>query len=171
MTHVYLVSIVLLSTPALAQDWPGLPPDCWQETRNIHGNKKSDTWQKNTTITRIQASKPKPGVWSPNNAYFYIAEDNARPTEKITIYAEKNYLTELTFSNLVGLSTIKWINEKLLFLRPWWGRIAGTDIIFDVEKEKIIYAETVRDGSLAYQQYRESCPQFGCVCIKKSEHP
>jgi hypothetical protein len=52
-------------------------------------------------------------------------------------------------------------------MRPWWGRIAATDIIYDVEKEKVIYAEFVRDGYIAHQQFLESCPQHGCECIKK----
>ena len=51
---------------------------------------------------------------------------------------------------------MKWVNEKLLFMRPWWGRILGTDLIYDVEAERIVYAETVTDGYLAYQQFRES---------------
>ena len=51
----------------------------------------------------------------------------------------------------------------------WWGRIAATDLIFDVEREKIIYAEELTDGSLAYQQYLESCPIHGCKCVKKKE--
>ena len=52
-------------------------------------------------------------------------------------------------------------------MRPWWGRIAATDLIYDVEAEKVIYAEAVTDAYLAYQQFRESCPLLGCECIKK----
>ena len=52
-------------------------------------------------------------------------------------------------------------------MRPWWGRIAATELIFDVEREKIIYAEAVTDGFLAHQQYLESCPIHGCKCLKK----
>ena len=49
----------------------------------------------------------------------------------------------------------------------WWGRMAATDLIFDVEREKIISSWSVTDGTLAYQQYLESCPIHGCRCIKK----
>ena len=85
----------------------------------------------------------------------------------MTIFAEKNYLIRIEFSELFGLSDVKWINEKLLFMRPWWGRIAATDLIYDVEAERMIYAEGVTDAYLAFQQYRASCPAQGCECIKK----
>jgi hypothetical protein len=71
------------------------------------------------------------------------------------------------FTDLFGLSDVRWLNEKLILMRPWWGRIAATDLIFDVEREKIIYAESVTDGTLAYQQYLESCPIHGCECVQK----
>jgi hypothetical protein len=74
---------------------------------------------------------------------------------------------DVDFREIVGLSDVRWISEKLIFMRTWWGRIAATDLIFDVEREKFIYAEAVTDGHLAYQQYRESCPIHGCTCVKK----
>lgn len=67
----------------------------------------------------------------------------------------------IEFAELFGLSEVKWVNEKLLFMRPWWDRIAATDLIYDVEAEKIIYAKSVTDANLAYQQFRESCPVQG----------
>ncbi|WP_455378019.1 hypothetical protein [Petrachloros mirabilis] len=85
----------------------------------------------------------------------------------MNIYTEKDHLIQIKFSDLFGLSQIQWINEKLLFMRPWWGKIVGTDIIFDVEQEAIIYTETVTDGSMAYYQFKDSCPQHGCDCITK----
>ena len=133
----------------------------------FHSPEKSDPWQNNTVIKTIKTEKPKTGKFSPNKSYFFVAE-GGRPNGKITIYAEKDHLVQITFSELFGLSDIKWINEKLLFMRPWWGRIAATDIIYDVEKEKVIYSEFVRDGHIAYQQYQESCPIHGCQCIKKN---
>ena len=68
------------------------------------------------------------------------------------------------------LAEVKWLNENLLFIRPWWGRIAATDLIYDVEAEKVIHSEGVMDAYLALLQYRASCPLLGCECIKnKSE--
>lgn len=125
-----------------------------------------DPWQKNTRITTRQAGKPGPGHVSPNKGYAFVVE-GSRPSARITIHAEKDHLVDIDFVELFGLSDVRWLNEKLLLMRPWWGRIAATDLIFDVEREKFIYAETVTDGTLAYQQYLESCPIRGCTCLKK----
>jgi hypothetical protein len=149
-----------------AEGWPGLSPDCWSEPRNVHSVEEHDPWQKNIAITQLKSEKLKPGVFSPNKGYFFLSEGSGRPEATIKIYAEKDHLTQIKFTDLFELSEIQWINEKLLFIRPWWGRIVGTDIIYDVEKEKIIYAETITDGSIAYTQFKESCPQQGCECIK-----
>ena len=148
------------------RDWPGAPPDCWKEERNVHGGDFADIWKANTVVRQLKDTKLKAGTYSPNNGYFFVAEDG-RPSGAVTIFAEKAYLVRIEFTQLFGLSEVKWISEKLLFMRPWWGRIAATDLIYDVEAERFIYAESVTDAYLAFQQFRESCPALGCECIKK----
>jgi len=91
----------------------------------------------------------------------------ARPTGQVTIFAEKDHLVDIEFVELFGLSDVRWLNEKLILMLVWWGRMAATDLIFDVEREKIISSWSVTDGTLAYRQYLESCPIHGCRCIKK----
>ena len=49
----------------------------------------------------------------------------------------------------------KKINEKLIFLRWWLGRIAGMDVIYDVETEKIIYFDKINDGSPFFYQMQK----------------
>ncbi|PYN94847.1 MAG: hypothetical protein DMD91_26945 [Candidatus Rokuibacteriota bacterium] len=132
----------------------------------VHGAATIDPWRKNTAIARVHAEKPTPGEFSPNKGYFFVVE-GGNPSARITIYAEKDHLVQITFSELIGLSDVRWINEKLLFMRPWWGRIAATDIIYDVERERVLYAEFVIDGSIARRQFLESCPHASCECIKK----
>lgn len=163
---ILLVLMFPLYSLATDNPWPGLPPDCWSESRLVHDKQKDALWEKNTAVSIAKEPKPEPGVLSPNNSYFFIVEDG-RPNGKVTIYAEKEHLIQIKFTELFGLSEVKWINEKLLFMRPWWGRIRATDLIYDVENEKFIYAETVTDSYIAYQQFLESCPQIGCECIKK----
>lgn len=163
---ILLLLMFPLHSLAANNPWPGLHPDCWSESRLIHAKQNDALWEKNTEVSITKESKPKPGVLSPNNSYFFIVEDG-RPNGKVTIYSEKEHLIQIKFTELFGLSDVKWINEKLIFMRPWWGRIQATDLIYDVENEKFIYAETVTDGYIAYQQFLESCPQFGCECIKK----
>lgn len=164
---VLLVTLLFAwSAEAAERNWPGAPPDCWTEERNIHGGDFADIWKTNMAVKKLTGAILKPGVYSPNKGYYFVAEDG-RPNGAVTIFAEKSYLIRIEFSQLYGLSGVKWVNEKLLFMRPLWGRIAATDLIYDVEAEKVIYAESVTDAYLAYQQFRESCPVLGCECIKK----
>jgi hypothetical protein len=156
----------LLPFPILAGGWLGFPPDCWSEPRFFHGENEYDPWQKNITIAVLKAEKPEPGVFSPNKGYYFVRE-GWRNDATITIYSEKKHLIQIKFKELFGLGETRWVNEKLIFMRPWWGKIVGTDIIYDVENEKIIYAETITDGAQAYYQFKEGCPTYGCECIKK----
>ena len=34
---------------------------------------------------------------------------------------------------------LKWLSEKLVFIRIWWGRVATTDMILDINASKVIY--------------------------------
>jgi len=151
---------------AAERAWPGAPPDCWKEERFIHTSDFTDLWQANTAFKKLPVGKLKPGIHSPNEGYYFVVEDG-RPNGAVTIFAEKPYVMRIEFLELFGLADVKWINEKLLFMRPWWGRIAATDLIYDVEAEKVIHSEGVMDAYLAFLQYRESCPLTGCECIKK----
>ena len=168
MKRLFFLLLFPVLSFAADKPWPGLPPDCWKEPRLTHsdGSADFDPWRKNTKISFIKEQIPKAGTFSPNKGYFFI-EENGRPKGKVIVYAEKDHLIQIEFSDLFGLSDVRWINEKLLFMRPWWGRIVGTDIIYDVEKETIVYAETVNDGYIAHQQFLENCPINGCDCIKK----
>jgi hypothetical protein len=168
MRLAFSLWLVVLPVASAAPDgWPGLPPDCWTESRLVHSVQNlGDLWQKHTKITTRQAEKPQPGQLSPNQGYFFVVE-GSRPSGRITIYAEKDHLVEITFTEIFGLSDVRWVNEKLIFMRAWWGRIAATDILFDVEAERILYTETVTDGFQAMQQYWDSCPLHGWQCIKK----
>src|SRR5262245_1663850 len=167
MLILILLFVSSLSLPCLAAEggWPGLPPDCWSESRMFH-NSEVYPWKENIAIRTVKGEKPKGGELSPNKGYSFVVE-GGRPSGKITIYAEKDHLIQISISELFGISDTKWINEKLVFMRLWWGRIAATDVIYDVEKEKILYTESVTDGYIAYQQFSESCPNIGCTCIKK----
>jgi hypothetical protein len=44
-----------------------------------------------------------------------------------------------------GVQT-EWLNEKLLFVRVWWGRIVSTDLILDVEQMTFPYREMANYG-------------------------
>lgn len=170
LTDMKAVLALLFFAPIVAQaadGWPGLPPDCWAESRMVHSVQDlGDLWERNTRTTTREGAKPGESELSPNKGYAFVVT-GGRPSARITIYAEKDHLVDIDFSELFGLSDVRWVNEKLIFMRPWWSRMAATDLIFDVEQERFVYAETVTDGFLAYEQYLASCPAHGCKCIEK----
>lgn len=153
---------------AAAEGWPGLPPDCWSEPRLVHSMQEPAVdWQKHTRIVKRRAAKPAAAQISPNKAYMFAVE-NSRPMARVMIYAEKDYVLDIEFYEIFNLGEVRWLNEKLVFMRAWWARIAATDLIYDVEREQFIYAEPLAEASAAFRQYRESCPLHGCTCIKKN---
>ena len=46
-----------------------------------------------------------------------------------------------------GVKT-QWINEKLIFLQVWLGRIVAMDLIVDIENRSSVYAESANHGRL-----------------------
>jgi hypothetical protein len=69
-----------------------------------------------------------------------------------TIYVQagsaRERLLKATFVDHGNTFTAQWINEKLLFVQVWWGRIASSDLILDIEHGKFIYDELAHYGEL-----------------------
>jgi hypothetical protein len=42
----------------------------------------------------------------------------------------------------------KWLSEKLVFGRIWWGRIYATELVLDLENHKFIYKEMANYGGV-----------------------
>jgi hypothetical protein len=77
----------------------------------------------------------KQGPW---NTGIYVFGNRAKPIKlKITFLDHGN-----------GGVRAKWLNEKLLFIQVWWGRIVSTDFILDVDTSKWIYAQNANYGNL-----------------------
>lgn len=102
-----------------------------------------------------------PGA-SPNRAYWYAVEKPVSTQGEssmtiISIFNERpGHLQIILKDDRRYGPDVKWINEKLLFVRAWWGRVLGTDLIVDVERETIIYRETVHDGLIPFQQWKQA---------------
>lgn len=167
-TILILIALLVLthSSVAFSKDpWPGLPPDCWQEPRNYHNGSNSKNWKPHIAFEHVPLQEFSEKVFSPNKGYYFVKK-GWRGKAALYIYSEKDYLIKVSLNKLHGIKQ-KWINEKLLFIQPWWGRIAATDIIYDVENEKIVYIEDLTDGHIAFDQFQKSCAQLGgCQCIK-----
>ena len=77
-----------------------------------------------------------PGTVRPVNTSLFIFGNKARPLAlRIDI---TNHMYEVH---------ARWINEKLLSLQVWLGRIASWDLILDVETLKFVYAEGANYGT------------------------
>jgi hypothetical protein len=166
-----LGSVALLLAPiglaAQQTAYPGLPPDCWTEPRIYH-SEQDYRWSERTTIERVESEAPAEGEYSPNKAYSFSRSGEPPESIVVLIFAEKDHLIRISFNDAISLNEIRWINEKLLYLRPWWGRIAATDIIYDVEKEEVVLAESATYGLILMEQAKESCRALGgCECVEK----
>jgi hypothetical protein len=106
-------------------------------------------------------------VHSPNKAYYYMAvkPDFAREgpwNTAVYVYAELDQLTRIDLLDHSAFQpSIEWVNEKLLFIRVWWGRQVGTDLVIDVEAGKPLSMEMVEDGRLLFEQHAESSKALG----------
>ncbi len=162
-TALLFIVILLCSAKALADDtlWH-TSPDKWSEPRIFH-SAFDDEFSKGIVVSRgkIHPNSNIKKVFSSNNAYWYavLPADYRKEgpyTTNILIYNERGYLVNLKLLEHSQYEpNIKWINEKLIYVELWWGRILGTYLIFDVEKEQVIYKEMMHDGVLPYQQFHQ----------------
>ena len=164
MRIVFIVSLILFTASAAfaePTDWH-TKPDKWRRVRFYH-----TPFEERFASRILLEDSPRqlvPGEkhFSPNKAYWFSAsapDYTGQPpwNTVIFIYNERKDLIKITLLDHSNSEpTLTWINEKLLQIGVWWGSIVGTDIIYDVEKERVVYKEMVRDGQVVYQQWRQS---------------
>ena len=61
----------------------------------------------------------------------------------------------LSFSPAIG-SSAQWLNEDLVYLQVWWGRIAASEMVFDASTKKFVYRKLANYGYLS----GPDCAQF-----------
>ena len=136
-------------------------PDKWEESR-IFQTPFDEQWADRISIERIPIKEFQNGkVFSPNKAYWFsVIEPNSvssaiRDTQ-INIYNERDYILCIKLLELNHYQiTTNWVNEKIVYIRAWWGRVLGFDLLFDAEKEMFIYKENVNDGGIPYIQWQQ----------------
>jgi 3-oxoadipate enol-lactonase len=152
--------LLLLAGAVPAQ--PHTDPSRWREPRIYHTREESQLHER----MRIEKGEGPAAllqpIHSPNKGYYFMVlrPSTTEPGPRITqvfVYNEKDHMTKISLVDHYPnfLPSITWISEKLLFLRVWWGRIVGTDLVYDVEQERIIYEENFRDGRILFEQHRE----------------
>src|SRR5262245_46088585 len=100
MRILILLFVSSLSLPCLAAEGGGpvLPPECWSESRMFH-NSEVYPWKENVAIRAVKREKAKGGELSPNKGYSFVVE-GGRPSGKVTIYTQKDHLTQISISGL-----------------------------------------------------------------------
>ena len=89
------------------------------------------------------------------NRYFFLeSADLSKPdpwTSTVFIggIGFNDRLLKLSFiDHASGGVHAQWLNEKLLFVEVWWGRMASTDLILDVSKKTFLYEEMADYGEM-----------------------
>ena len=94
--------------------------------------------------------------FSPNEAYWYSIRFSDNGMFEVTIFNEHHYIVINTCGEDHYLKKVEWVNEKILYIRDWCGRELGIDILYDVEKEDILYMEECNNGGLAFVQWQQN---------------
>lgn len=138
------------------------PPDQWDQPRIFHSGFQRE-FEDRIVIGKArwpdQTAEP---VLSSNGAYKLVTVPPDFSSEgpwdtRIYIDHERAaaLMVEIKDHNQ-WMPRVEWINEKLVYVSVWWGRILGSCFIIDVEQEKIIAREMIHDGQIAYQQYQSA---------------
>ena len=163
-----LLAALAISQASAKDEWPGATPDCWSNGRVVHGIADYDAqWRANVRIERSAQQPIRGGEKSPNDGYVFVV-GRSETERHIRIDAEKPDQILIRVKDAMSLNDVRWINAKLIAGRIWWGQIAISDFIFDVEAEQFIWHESATESSIAMQQYRSGCRQSGdCECSNR----
>lgn len=149
-----LAFLLMLSSSLMAV------PDAseWNQPRDFHIAFEEQFSDRIEVIEKGNRAPSKTADYSKNEAYWFEIEplDDKTNEQCISVSGAGRVIISLkgTYPNFP--TKAHWINEKLIFIRVYWGRIVGTDMIFDSEKKEFVYREMVYDGTIRYQQARQA---------------
>ncbi len=99
------------------------------EGKQVNSAEKRFSPHQTRWVTSNRPDTMRPGPWT---TVLFVEGNKANP----------GYL-KLEFRNHASYGVdAKWLNEKLLFLQVWWGRVGSTDLILDVETSQVLYCES-----------------------------
>jgi hypothetical protein len=158
----YLVVLLCVAT-ALTVSGQGLKrrADCPQSDRVIYSAAAADAMQ-NISVEAVSAAvfdNQVRGLESEQSTFgtatFFIRKpDTTRPGPWNTaVFVRGNAARPISLAiTLTDHATydvrVRWLNEKLLFLQVWRGRIVSTDLILDVETRQFVYREAANYNAL-----------------------
>ena len=115
--------------------------------------------QKRISLTRLDASAKVATsgnrVFSPegNRWFISVSPDYSKSGPRTTTLYIGNRAggaaaLQARFTNDDKDFAANWINDKLLYIQVWWGRITSSDLILDVDKGTFLYDEFANYGEL-----------------------
>lgn len=91
--------------------------------------------QRMAAFNRVHiADTTKPGPW--NNSIQVFTVSGPSHAWQIDTYDMRDN------------ARLEWINDDLIFVQIWWGRIVSSDLIFQISTGKFIYAQEANYGFL-----------------------
>ena len=112
-------------------------------------------------ISRVESELTGSKTFSSNKAYAFQLSDPVFNEEaqsfhrEVLVFNERRYLVKVRFPGVRDINDIRWINERLLYIRAWRGRTRGTDIVIDVESESVTHQEPFGWGEIAFEQFKQ----------------
>ena len=165
-TLLMAITMTAVSTPQRAQQ--AAPENC-EDYDRVSYTPITGT-PSGVTVTTLPNKAPGPtefngipGVPSPHGTATYFlrqADMTQRPpwNSSVFVFGNKARLIGLRIDfrdHANGGIRAAWINDKLLSLKVWNGRIVSTDLILDIEKRSFIYSDSAGYGYGA--QVRPNC--------------
>jgi hypothetical protein len=170
-TFLLLILLLSLSFNNQAQAYH-TAPNHWKEPRIYHEPFEKDASQIFPMETVKCKANPIGATFSPNKAYWFRLDDKTGKNISfiLSVFNDKGCI-QVSLDELYpnfSPPKINWINEKLLYVELWWGRILGAYFILDVEKARIITAEELHDGTIDFQQWHDACKnkELKLDCVK-----
>ncbi len=134
----------------------------WREPRNFHTPFDPAFHNRVLIVKTKPAAQTNAATLSSNKAYrFTLSTSDSQSTEIALSAGDSGYRITIKEPYPNFPVEARWVNEKLLFFRAYWGRVIGSDYIFDVEHGQIIHQEMVHDGTLLFHQTTESKGTLG----------
>lgn len=139
---------------SLSQSWH-TTPDRWSEPRIFH-SPYLPRYDFRIVFDKVAVDVPEEGrLYS----WFYVKEPNTLRdgpwTTEIFVSNERKEITHISLIDHKDYERrVEWINEKLIYVSIWWGRVLGTYFIYDVESEKVIIKEMMNDGTIPHMQWK-----------------
>ena len=153
---------ILLLLLIIAVGLRATPPDAsaWAEPRNYHAPfdesyREHIKLSRSTSVTAASATS----LFSTNRTCrldLLPSKGDGQTIELVvsTGTASFRIIVQNTYPNFPVQT--QWINEKLVFIRVWWGRVVGSDFIFDAETGRFIHQEMINDGTVLFQQTQQA---------------